>query len=72
MAGWPRFAPVLWALTWGKKYSLRPRAPSLRVLCARVGFHELVFLFLLFNDPDVAESGFQFGDLVVMYAIERR
>jgi hypothetical protein len=44
----------------------------LRVLCARVGFHELVFLFLLFNDPDVAESGFQFGDLVVMYAIERR
>ena len=44
----------------------------MRVFCARVGFHELVFLFLLFNDPDVAESGLQFGDLVVMYAIERR
>ena len=49
-----------------------PGAPSLRVFCARVGFHELVFLFLLFNDPDVAEGGFQFGDLVVVYATERR
>jgi len=37
---------------------------------ARVGFHEVVFLFLLFNDPQVAEGGFQFGNLVVMYAIE--
>ena len=49
-----------------------PGGRSLRVFCTRVGFHELVFLFLLFNDPQLAEGGFYFGNLVVMYATERR
>jgi hypothetical protein len=34
-----------------------PGTPSWRVFCARVGLHELVFLFLVFHDPQVAEGG---------------
>ena len=36
------------------------------------GFARTSLLIFLFNDPQVAEGGFYFGNLVVMYATERR